>query len=291
MFWKRRKMGQGGQSAVETALVMPMNVFIILAIIQNGLIAQARIMAKYAAYRAVRVGVMNNARVDMMTNAALVTLLPVMAFPTGASNTGTFRNMQDTGQAATQLAEAIAANKIFGGTFIQPVAVAICSPTTSMIGNVKASSFAQSGVTGSGNEIDFDDPRAATEWTNDITSSISSSGFNAFMQTKLAIQVQFKYPMIIPFANMIISMAYLGQDLPEVMRMQTSTSPIPTTSTASLSTLQFAQLWGLAQHQIYLAPINASYAMRMQSDIYLQAGGNATLQSQNNCFHYTPQGS
>jgi hypothetical protein len=292
MFWNRLKRGQRGQSAVETAIVMPLNVFIILAIIQNGLIAQARVMAKYAAYRAVRVGVMNNASTTMMTNAALVTLFPVLAFPTSAGGPAVFPNLQDPASLAKETIEAVIFNAALGSTFLKPVNVVICGPLSGAgqwgVGNVTQDKFpayssSGSGATGSANQVDFDDPRASTEWGNSISATnIGATNYGAFTQTKLRIQVQFKYPMVIPFANWIISLAYLGQDLPDVMRMQTSPNPLPIPS--DLNTSEFVALLAANKAGSYLAPINVSYAMRMQSNFYL---GQAALPSANNCFHYT----
>jgi hypothetical protein len=289
----RWKAGQRAQSAVETAIIMPLNVFIILGIIQQGLIAQARVMAKYAAYRAVRVGVMNNARTDMMTNAALTTLLPVLAFPSGATGPAIFPNMKDITSMGKQILEAgIINNTVFKGTFLQPVKVVVCGP----LQNDVASSTTQNAVpdannaqTGDANQIDFDDPRAATEWSSSTVGG-NAPGFHSFMRTKLRIQVQFLYPMVIPFANSIIEMAYLGLAMPDVMRMQTSVlegSPVP--HAASLTSTQAFELWAAAGRGQFLAPIAVSYAMRMQSNFYL-TGSNSALPKANNCSSYAGGG-
>src|SRR5689334_11819330 len=74
----RSSTRESGQVAVEAALVMPLFVFFILGILQLGLIAQARVMAKYAAYRAARVGAMNNADPQAIESAAIFHLLPVL---------------------------------------------------------------------------------------------------------------------------------------------------------------------------------------------------------------------
>jgi hypothetical protein len=290
MFWKRRRSGQRGQSAVETAIVMPLNIFILLAIIQNGLIAQARVMAKYAAYRAVRIGSMNNARVDMMTNAALTTLLPVIGFPSMSGGAAVFPDMTSVSSATSQIGKALAINTALASTFLQPVKVIICGPISTDLDPILDSQLPAptGGSAGSANEVDFDDPRAATEWKDDLQSSTNTNGFNSFMRTKLRIQVQFKYPMIIPFANWIISLSYLGQALPDVMRMGGPDSFIPATSTANTTAFQFAQLLAANKRGDYLAPINVSYAMRMQSNIYK---AQAPIPPKNLCLSYGTNGS
>ena len=58
---------------------MPLFVFLLLGILQLGLITHARVLAKYAAYRAVRIGAMQHADRQAMEAAAILHLLPVMA--------------------------------------------------------------------------------------------------------------------------------------------------------------------------------------------------------------------
>lgn len=297
MFWKSSKRGQRGQSAVETAIVMPLNVFIILAIIQNGLIAQARVMTKYAAYRAVRVGAMNNARVDMMTNAALTTLLPVLATPKNGTGPYVFPDMSNMGSAAAEVGEAIALNTALKGSSLRPVQVTICNPVQSQLTSLYQSNFTPNGGSaGSANEVDFDDPRASTE----MGPGMSGNTFSQFMATKLSIQVHFNYPMIIPFANAIISEIYLSQyialvTVPDVLRMSGDQGGLPSMPTSAA--YQAAELWAATKTGAYLAPINVSYSMRMQSNLYKQipgsgmgdspgTSGNDSLPTQNNCVHY-----
>jgi hypothetical protein len=63
---------------VETAIVMPLFVFLILGIIQLSLMHQARSMTKYAAFRAVRAGSMENASPKAMERAAWDVLEPLV---------------------------------------------------------------------------------------------------------------------------------------------------------------------------------------------------------------------
>jgi len=75
---RRGRRGQLGQSAVETAIVMPLFVFLILGIFQLALMHQARSMTKYAAFMAVRTGSMKNADVEEMEKAAWKVLEPLV---------------------------------------------------------------------------------------------------------------------------------------------------------------------------------------------------------------------
>ena len=69
---------ESGQAAVESALVMPMMVFIVLGIIQLTMIQHARIMTEYAAFNAARAGIVWNGNNERMHDAAIMSLLPTM---------------------------------------------------------------------------------------------------------------------------------------------------------------------------------------------------------------------
>src|SRR5687768_13160612 len=71
--------GQSGQAAVETALTLPLALFMILGALQLFLMLQARMMAHYAAYKAVRAGAVNYGDCEVMKDAALAALLPTFA--------------------------------------------------------------------------------------------------------------------------------------------------------------------------------------------------------------------
>jgi hypothetical protein len=72
----RARRGERGQAAVESALVLPMVVFLVLGTLQLFLMLQARIMAEYAAYRATRAGSVNHGSCAAMEDAAIAALLP-----------------------------------------------------------------------------------------------------------------------------------------------------------------------------------------------------------------------
>src|SRR5688500_4861563 len=69
---------QSGQAAVESALVLPLMVFMVLGILQLTLIQQAKLMTEYAAYQAARAGSVWNGSAERMHDAALVALLPTI---------------------------------------------------------------------------------------------------------------------------------------------------------------------------------------------------------------------
>lgn len=72
-------MGRGhprGQAAIESALTLPLVVFMALGTLQLFLMLQARILTEYAAYQATRSGSMRHGDCGPMTDAALLALLP-----------------------------------------------------------------------------------------------------------------------------------------------------------------------------------------------------------------------
>ncbi|MBI5510981.1 MAG: pilus assembly protein [Deltaproteobacteria bacterium] len=74
---RRIRRAESGQALVETAIVMPVMVFVVLGALQIMLVEHGRIMAEYAAYNAARAGVVHNANWNVMRNAALIAALPV----------------------------------------------------------------------------------------------------------------------------------------------------------------------------------------------------------------------
>lgn len=65
-----------GQAAVETAITMPLTVFIILGTIQLAMIQHGRMMAEYAAFRAARAGSLNYGDCVAMMDSAVASLMP-----------------------------------------------------------------------------------------------------------------------------------------------------------------------------------------------------------------------
>jgi hypothetical protein len=68
--------GQSGQAQVESALSLPLTLFIMLGTLQLFLMLQGRIMAEYAAFRSVRAGSVKHGDCKAMTHAAVLALLP-----------------------------------------------------------------------------------------------------------------------------------------------------------------------------------------------------------------------
>jgi hypothetical protein len=74
-----RRRRESGQAAVETALTMPLTLFMVLGSLQLFMLLQGRLMAEHAVYKAVRSGVVNYGDCTAMTHAAVAALLPSFA--------------------------------------------------------------------------------------------------------------------------------------------------------------------------------------------------------------------
>lgn len=265
---------ESGQVAVETAIIMPLFVFLILGILQLGLMAQARVMAKYAVYRAARVGAMHNASLEAMEQAALFHLMPVLVnksesiLPTGTSS----EVLSKYSRTLTEYQKSPTGPKL--------MKIVICGPTSSELRGTGTSALPKAdqrslGGRGSSNEVDFDDPDLAG-----TDSPGTGRGMRLYNRLRLRVQLQLLYRMPIPFANWIITRTYLGATLPSVL-MMTSKDSVLTTRTEG----QAKDVNTLAGMRIYTIPMNVSYAMRMQSNFFLNRN---KLPDTNACIHYAP---
>jgi hypothetical protein len=264
---------ESGQVAVEAALVMPLFVFFILGILQLGLIAQARVMAKYAAYRAARVGAMNNADPDAIQAAAILHLLPVLV-----NNSEVIMPTSSSSEVITKFMQHNTINNVLpgGGRLVRTV---ICSPLREDLDGGGQHSIGNAGIAslggkGNDNEVDFDDPRNQASPEN-FTSGGDS--LRRFKRTRLVVQVQLMYRMPIPFANWVIVKSYLGTNVPSVLMMPNK-GGTPRSGAGQVGTVYAAEAAGA-----YVLPINVSYAMRMQSNFFKR---RFSLPNQNRCVSY-----
>lgn len=216
-----------------------MFVFLILGILQLGLMHQARMMTKYAAYRAARAGSLWNAQKSKMQYAATAALLPVIAHRGSGAD-----YVPKTAGAASFLQKWITTNMMQGRMIDYPALryaeVQTCGPLKNEVGG--------------GKEVDFDDPKvhwgapgSAPNWTN--------SKIN-----KLRVQVTLNYRMIIPFANVVIHGIFTNMGTNPVLHLgKTGRNPGGLKNTDYL----VPRMMGL-----YIIPIRATYTMRMQSNIF-----------------------
>jgi len=236
---------ESGQAAVETAIVMPLFVFIILGILQLGLVHQTRILTKYAAYKAVRAGALRGGDVEVMKKAAIAVLLPILtnAQDSGGGQQPIYKvyNVSSGDKYAQAYAEAKSNSPPWG----KLVDVAICAPT---------------GTKATG---DFDKP------------DTNPDGWESWEHTKLAIQVTTYMPLYIPYANAFVWWAARGEDAQVAQTMNTLRMSSgkandfvrnkKSTNNYGGNVKHITDFETNAQSGTYILPIRASYAMRMQS--------------------------
>jgi hypothetical protein len=240
---------ESGQVAVETAIVMPLFLFIILGMLQLGLLHQARVLAKYAAYKAARVGSIHNAKLDSMRRAALAVVLPMA----GRRTTDSFFNATPENYGSSW-SSAKALNESCPGDDCL-IDVTICDP----VGEVSG---------------DFDDPAGGLG---------AKAGWKEFNRGRLSVQVTFYHQMVIPFVNAVIWHVVNGTEQAEVMRtlrLGDARDPNYVRFGDTGGSRTISSLRGLADNNVYVMPIRASWSMRMMSN-YLP--NKYKLPAQNKC--------
>lgn len=264
-----RRRTAKGQVLVETAIILPVFVFLLLGILQLGLMHHGRLMAKYAAYKAARAGSVHRAQHDKMVNAALAVVVPVQGrdstsgapyrTTSGSEYAQAFRNHADNRQDTIPIVE-----------------VTVCNPLQGMITEMddfddprtlNRGSTAPGGPTPpAGPPVDPSDPTAVQQ------QDLSAPGdWRAFNAAKLQVQVTLYFRLAIPFANWMIYRLAAGQTdaavrtgVGEKMRwLGWKKDP-----TKSASRTIVAKLGDLADGGKYFVPIRQNYAMRLHSNVF-----------------------
>ena len=235
-------MRDSGQAAVESAITMPLTIFMALGTMQLFMMLQGRLMAEHAAFKAVRAGVVNHASCDVMKDAAIMAVLPSFSSFLGSATAG--------GTAAQKLAQAFrlrANNKYDPGLdsghnrdivwiFRNRPLVAEVTPVA---------------------EEDFDDPDPQ------LHAGVAAVGY------RLEIRLVYWFPMRIPFANWVMATAfraffglgdYVGYIDPlapvsKAKWQQMNSAVLPNDVRAEFMTRFTAKQFS--------CPIQTSYAMRM----------------------------
>ncbi len=259
---------ESGQAAVEAALIVPMVVFLLLGIIQVTMMQQARLLTEYAAYRAVRAGIVNSGSCKLMHDSALIALLPTLGPVNGLPG------RTDTIKAAENLRDeyvgrpawlsppwAPLQSKYFW--FVPVLRVKVLNPKGSELeGLFKTYGvYSASARKSHPQEIDFDDVRDR----------------RVIAANLLTVQVTYFYEMRIPFANQFIHGWFLGmQYLDDLRGVQFDNQQAP----GGMSESRYLQTRGMmrggdiariaqlaAERRIYVVPLVANYTMRMQSNL------------------------
>ncbi len=269
----RYKNSESGQALVESAIILPLFIFILLGILQMGLIYQARYLLKYAAYRSARTGALLHANKKAMKEAALSVLAPVIGTGDGYSKTDNFANYS-LKFGAVSLGEGLL-SAVTGSSNISLLKVVVCGPTKQHLSTSGGYSTFKVGE-----EVEFD----AYENMAD-----SSWQLNAFERTKLRIQLQYYHQLVIPFANVIIFRSWMGLKQLEILRMQRSNGLLGgyDPSAPAQDRADASALIALAALKKVFLPLHANYAFRMQSNLYPNSGKEElALPQDNQCWHY-----
>jgi hypothetical protein len=252
---------QSGQAAVETALVAPMMVFLVLGIIQLGMMHQARLMTEYAAYRAVRAGIVNHGDCSTMENAAFAAVLPTLGPPASGGMAGRV----DTLGRAMVLFKAYTSqppggppnpNKFYKPAMLEMVRVEVLNPKRSQL----ASLFSTYGSHLDGREIDYDDVRDD----------------RVIEANLLSVRVTYFYNLRIPFANWLMHSFFMGREyLGELRGVQFEVQRAgggPATkyleSRGAAKGGDYPRLRLLAENGKFVIPLVSTYTMRMQSNLF-----------------------
>lgn len=222
---------------VETAIILPVFVFTMLGLLQLGLMYHARLLTKYAAYKAVRAGALQRASKQHMEQAALAVLIPAL----GRASSSGAPMKTDTGVNLAIAYQTFRYNQQFGIPYVQ---VTICNPLKSQMNSNQ----------------DFDDP---------LVLNGQDPGWEDFNRTKLQIQVTTYYRLFVPFANWVIfRLAQGNEQSKQFDRMRWFAFDKDSRIKAPhLDREIITKLDGLAASRRYIMPLRASWGMRMQSNV------------------------
>ncbi len=255
-----RTFRRRGQAMIETVIVMPLFLFILLGLIQLALLHQARLLTKYAAYKAVRAGALNRADPEVMHNAAIAVMLPLLTqqnpIAAGDGNTQpqyAVYNLDGPEKYRRAFNEVVASrrNRAFGNHPM--VEVTVCHPLAGDVDPAK----------------DFDDYR--TNLNDD-----KSPDWKKSETTKLSIQVTTYLNLYIPYANAFLWWASYGEidqprvDTMKMLRLARDGAVNERRRTFGPQPYTLAELKEEAQRGNYIMPVRASYSMRMQSNFMEQ---------------------
>ncbi len=261
----RGRRSELGQAAVESALVLPLFVFIILGTLQLSLMHQARLLTKYAAYKAVRVGALTSVNMGRMERAALAVLLPTIKKSAAVHKT-------TSGSEFSTAFPLVASNQMPEGA-MKFVEIKVCGPTKDLLSGEDDVDFDAEGMTGSA------DGRGG---------SMSEQGWKDFDRGRLVIQVTYNYRMVIPFADMMLYNIFVNQERTDLMWTFRLGKQDPQVA-------QHAQLAAkynaLASQGMYVFPIRANYLMRMQSSLFPNTNGHELPQSNQCVIRFKKKGS
>ena len=273
-FPKKRK---NGQSLIESIITIPLMVFLILGIVQLVMIQHAKFMTEYAAFYAARSGIVWNGDPYVMENAAIIALMP------------TYDRVRDPGSVVSG---AIDGRRLLEHIIQRALLYQINRRLDGWLANILSdiSSTVISGLLGNRKvvEVEILNPTSIQGYEQDFD-DIRDDYISRELREKnlLTIRVRYLYLMRIPFANWIIHHAWMArralQDLYGAIwnpqHPQSGSSDINMFSQGGeeltyenigslLNDPLLRDIAELGSRGIYMIPLEATYTMRMQSNIF-----------------------
>lgn len=265
-----------GQAAVEAALTLPLFMFVLLGTLQLALMHQARLLTKYAAYKAVRVGAMTSADMAKMERAALAVLVPTISNPGRANGGRVVNNISGGGDFASAFSQ-MSQNVMLDAAGMKYVEITICSPTKELLGG--------------GDEHDFDSESATGSASGRQAGPMQREGWREFDRGRLAIQVTYNYRMIIPFADMMLYLIATGQEKADLLwTIKLGQLHQQSQQAIQQHAARAAKYGSAAQMGLYLMPIRANYVMRMHSSLFPNADSHRLPQTNECVLRFAKEG-
>lgn len=294
--------GTRGQVLVETAIVMPVMIFVVLGALQVMLLQHARVMAEYAAFSAARAGIVHNANWNVMRNAALVAALPIYGRTDTLTHFGAMWGKVKVLAEATELVDTAAATLEAAASDLLDIDAIGFLPDLSLV-EVEVTSPVEADF-----ERAFDAQVDAGEGIDALNYPDKEIDFDARATiasdprlARLAVETRVLAPLKVPLVNWIIfqlwyakqelNLAVLRSSLPEWSRFESRVAEgahagerledvVRNTEgqqawdnflLTSQRTKEARLLRDLALARgVYLIPLRASYAMQMQSNPFFE---------------------
>jgi hypothetical protein len=223
--------GQRGQAAVETAIVLPLMLFMLLGILQMSLAYHARLLNEYAAFKVARSASVSRVHCNSMLRAGLIALLPAIGSGAAASASEAGMRNRFVSAARSLIGENRPPNRVAG---IPQIRV-----DWRLSGN-------------SGRPFDHqlgrdDEPR------------------------KVHIRLAFFYEYRVPFANWIISRVWLSSQTGQAWATGADPiTPVRRTAgrvtRASETSMDAGTVQQAIQNNYFTVPVVSTWSMRLMSD-------------------------
>ncbi len=182
-----RRRSESGQAAVESAIVFPGMIFMLLGILQLTMMQQARLMTEFAAYQAARAGIVNSLRKADMVLAAEMALIPT--------------------RPSIPYSDSLLGSLGLGGLPDDLLKIAEQALIVHKVLNPLSKSFFDKEVI----SVDILNPtKADFNGKDEIEFDATQDGFAVRRQSQLTIRLTYFFPLRIPFANWLLFESWLA---------------------------------------------------------------------------------